>query len=340
MNKQSRPGPGVLTCGFAVLLAAITSVCAEQPITVEPFSQLAQARSFEFPARVVELQQADIAAETSGRIVEFSLQVGDSVARGQTLLRIECSRANTEKARAEAGLKRLQARRDLTEQQLQRAQSLVQSRSISREELDQRQTQLDADIASIEEQQAVLQLARQAVEDCVLKAPFSGVVTQKLSAAGAYASPGKPMLTLLQPDAVELELELPTRHVDDLVGADKIIFSSNGQEFALSLRRVLPRINTTSLQQQVRLAFTTTNRPPSGAYGLVQFDSARNYLPARLVVQRNGELGYFTVEANSAVFVPLPLAQEGQAVMLQVSDDPPVITAPLKTLQSGDPVKP
>jgi RND family efflux transporter MFP subunit len=321
------------------LLLTAAQANDEPLVTIQRFAELAKPRDLEFPASAVALRQVEVAAETSGRITRFSLQPGDTVRQGQALLRIDCSRAEIEQTRAEAGLKRLQASRDLTEQQLQRARTLVQSRSISRDELDQRETQLNADIASIEEQQALLKLAALAVEDCILRAPFSGVVVDKLNHAGGFASPGKPMLILLQTDSVEIHLELPSEYVDDLEQQPDIQFFDGQQRYDLRLRRVLPATNPVSLMRQAKLTVTDTIKPTIGSRGVVQFKSRDLFLPAAVIVQRDARFGVLTADNDRASFVELIGAREGIKAMAQMPADTLIITPPLNGLADQTPIR-
>lgn len=324
-----------LTTGL-ILLLIFQPVLAERFVIVKRFADIAQSRTLQFPATVINLQLADVATETSGRIISFSPEVGDDVATGQRILEIECKSARINRNRVKAGLKRLQANRQLTRQQLERAKRLNQSSSISREELDQRQTQLDADNASIEEQQALLESASQAVDDCILKAPFSGTVIEKMSSVGSYAQPGSPVVKLLKQDAVEVELEISPEQVPYLKRAPNISFEINKRSYPLKLRNILPTVNTSNFQQRCRLTFTGPQQPVGGSHGLVSFETRRNFLPSQYVQKRQGKFGVFIVKHNVAAFHALPNAEEGQSVAVELADDVLVISSHLQLLSDQE----
>ena len=326
-----------LALGLTLLLI-FQPVLAERPVTVKRFADIAQSRTLQFPATVINLQLANVAAEISGRIISFPPEVGDEITTGQRILEIECKSARINQNRVKAGLKRLQANRQLTRQQLERAKRLNKSSSISREELDQRQTQLDADNASIEEQQALLESASQAVDNCVLKAPFSGIVIEKMSSVGSYAQPGSPVVKLLKQDAIEVELEIPPQQVPHLKRASQLSFEINQQRYPLKLRKILPAVNTSNFQQRCRLAFIGPQQPVGGSLGLVRFETRRNYLPPQYVQKRQGKFGVFIVQNNVAAFHTLPNAEEGQSVAVQLADDALVISSHLQLLSDRESV--
>lgn len=324
------------------LLAALAfllqphAAMADTAVTIQTYQQLAQARTLQLPARVINLQLADIAAETSGRITAFNVRVGDRVQAGQMLAELDCTLARINQDRAEAALKRLQANRQLTRQQLERAKQLSSSRSISRDELEQRETQLQAANASIDEQQAVLASVSKSVGDCQIKAPFSGTVIERMSAAGAYATPGMPLIRLLQDEAVEVQLDIPAEWVSVLQQAASIDFELQGERYPLQLRSILPWINPDNLQQSVRLSFTSSLHPPGGSYGLVVFNTPRHFLPASVIQQRQGRFGIFIARDGRAVFQDIEQAEEGQSVNIELPPDTRVITSPLQLLQDQD----
>ncbi len=317
---------------FLGLLLVCSPVQAEREVTVAAFSTLAVAKQLQYPATVVNLQSAELAAEGRGRILAILAEVGDSVSQGQLLAKLECDAARIEERRAQAGLKRLQAARQLTRQQLERARSLASARSISQEELDQRQTQLNADRASIEEQQAVLEAARLQVGYCQISAPYSGTVIERLVSIGDYATPGLPLFELLQQDAVEIEAELPSSIVEQLRFAGDLQFLAGSQSYPLVLRSVLPVINAQSLQQPVRLRVTGDRKPPGGSFGRVLFDTPRHYLPSSYIQKRNGRFGVFAANNGRAVFIDLNHAEEGQAVATSLAGDTLIITSGLQHL--------
>ena len=318
--------------GFSFIPAAL----AERQVDTIRFADIAETRTLQFPATAINLQLAAIAAESSARITAFPVQVGDFIEQGKLLVELDCKSALINQTRIRAAIKQLTARRKLTEQQLERARRLSTSSSISREELDQRKTQLDADNASIEEQEANLQDARQNVEQCKVTAPFSGMVVEKLSATGSYATPGLTLLKLLKTDAVEVEMELPSKRIAELQQAGNIVFNSQANKYSLKIRSILPVVNRNSLQQLVRLSIHSPTLPPGGSFGLVQFESPAHFLPAAYVQKRNAVFGVFVVEDGKALFKILPDAEEAQSVATSLAPDTLIITSQLQLLQDQE----
>jgi multidrug efflux pump subunit AcrA (membrane-fusion protein) len=76
------------------------------------------------PAEVASLNQASIPAEVEGRLLELSARVGDRVAAGQPLARLDCRDHELRLRQAQAGLEAAAAAQRLAERQLVRVKSL------------------------------------------------------------------------------------------------------------------------------------------------------------------------------------------------------------------------
>lgn len=324
----------ILTGLFSVVLSL--PVLAAREVTALPFSEIAFSRTLAYPATVINLQQADVASETSGRIIQFDALTGDRVNQGQIVVTLDCQTSVNNKTRIEASIKQLKARKKLTEQQLKRATRLSQTSSISREELDQRKTQLEADKAGIEEQQALLATASQNVSHCQIRAPFDGLIIRKITSVGSYATPGSPQFTLLKPDALEVRLEIPPAKTDSLKQARSIVYETEGKSYPLAIRKILPLIDQLSHQQLVQLQFKSTELPPSGSYGLVKFDTAKHFIASHYIQKRDGKFGVFIVEDNKARFKLLENAQEGQSVTSNLSAETLIINDHLQLLSDNE----
>ena len=309
---------------------------ADREVSVTRFADIAFTKTLQYPASVINLQLADIAAETSGRIIDFPALVGDEVVKGQVVVKLDCTSALINKTRIKAGIKQLNAKRQLTRQQLKRARRLSSTSSISREELDQRETQLEADDASIEEQQALLEAARQSVDYCQIKAPFSGLILEKYTSTGSYATPAAPQFKLLQLNKVEVRLEIPLNIIQQLKQAKSITYQSAGFAYPLKIRKVLPVVDSSSNQQVVHLTITASTAPPGGSFGLINFDTKKNFIASKYIQKRDGQFGVFIIKQGKTKFNLLPDAQEGQSVQTELPSDTLIINDQLQLLNDDE----
>jgi len=138
-----------------------------------------------------------VAAETVGRVVELPADDGDRVVAGAVLARLEDTQARALLAQAEARDAGGRAALAQAERDLERGQSLAETRDISQGELDGLVLGRDTAEASQREASAALDLARERLEDTVIRAPFAGVVSARLVEMGSLLAVGSPVARIV-----------------------------------------------------------------------------------------------------------------------------------------------
>ena len=142
-------------------------------------------------------ESSDVAPESSGRVTETPVDVGQHVAKGAVLIRIQAvdanlrlqeSRAAVE--RAEANLKLAESQNSLAQTTAQRNEALLKGGLIPQTTADEARTQAETSAnsvlvarATVAQSRAQLALAEKAVNDVVVIAPFAGYVSARRVAA-------------------------------------------------------------------------------------------------------------------------------------------------------------
>jgi HlyD family secretion protein len=197
----------------------------------------------------IEADEIDISTKYAGRVYELMADIGDRVAPGQVVARMDTrdleqslskSVAQGRQAQraieeAQAMLTQQQAQKTLAEQELQRTQSLMKNGWATKELMDQRQQQFDAATAALAAAQARVLEAEHALEaaqhdaglykvqiaDNTLVAPKSGRIQYRLSNIGEVLAAGGKVFTMLDLTYVYMDLYLPTTEAGKVkVGAD------------------------------------------------------------------------------------------------------------------------
>jgi membrane fusion protein, multidrug efflux system len=122
---------------------------------------------------------------------------GDEVKEGAILVSLD---ARTDSAQ----LKALEAAARLAEQEYERFQTLFKQGSISRSELDRRQSERDQALATANAQ-------RERVAQKTIRAPFSGKLGIRQVDLGQYLNPGNAVVTLQQLNPIYVNFSLPER---------------------------------------------------------------------------------------------------------------------------------
>lgn len=166
-------------------------------------------------AQLVAQHDVEISSEVAAKIARLPLKEGDAFARGDLLVAFDCGLYQAQLAKAEATADA--ARR---EQEITGKLAALHSAGA----LDVAQAQ-----ARAKEAAADASYMRTMVGKCAIHAPFAGRVAKRDVAPFEYVTPGKPLLEILDADALEVKLIVPSKwlawlkpgvkftvHVDDL----------------------------------------------------------------------------------------------------------------------------
>ncbi|MEZ5285039.1 MAG: efflux RND transporter periplasmic adaptor subunit [Vicinamibacterales bacterium] len=158
--------------------------------------------------------------EASGRIVEVLADNGASVTRGQPLVRIRTaeSEPQLEQARSELGVAEAEVQEteavlaDLR-RQLVRTTTLAERGLVSRQEVDTRQSQVDAAEASVARAQAQVEAARALIAERsavqrqnVVRAPIAGRIGQRNAEVGMLVDAQTQLFIVGQLDRMRIEV--------------------------------------------------------------------------------------------------------------------------------------
>jgi RND family efflux transporter MFP subunit len=152
---------------------------------------------------VVARRQATVASKITAKMVELDIEEGDHVSANQVIARLDDSniRASLAQAAAQlnfarAGLEETQVNLANAQRDYDRQNSLLASHFVSQSAVDNAKTTLDALRAQLATQRRNVEVAERGVavagrnlDDTVIHAPFSGVVTVKAAQPGEIVSP-------------------------------------------------------------------------------------------------------------------------------------------------------
>jgi RND family efflux transporter MFP subunit len=321
-----------------LLILACVGASAEVTVTARPLEKLLSRPVRSAPARVESLNHSLLSAEITGRVLEIRVRVGDPVAEGDPLVRLDCRDHRSRLAAQQAVLRQVEIRRRLAVSQLRRARNLETERNISEEQLEQRETEVETLSAELAAQGEAVAQARLQVERCEVRSPFDAVVDQRIAQVGALATPGSPLVRVVEQSTREVAAQLTRAEVLEVQQAGRLELLLDGQRFPLRLRRLVPVVDARAQTQEARLTPESADLPP-GAAGRLQWEARRAELRADLVVRRDGRLGVFTIERDHARFHPLPHALEGQPVAVELAPETLVAVEGRQRLTDGEPVQ-
>lgn len=285
---------------------------APQPVRAATLSELALYPEKSAPGTVVSDNETVLRAEIAARVEAFPPRVGDVVAPGKLVARLDCRDYRLALTASRAQIDVLEARIGLAERKLERAQTLESRQSLAIEALDERRADLAVLTAELAAARARVRADEVAVGRCAIEAPFRAAVLTREAPLGSFVVVGDPVARVVDVERLELSALAPLADVDELAAARDLEFASGGRRYAVRLRSLVPAINTAARNRELRLEFTG-EKPLSGAAGRLVWRRTRPHVPGRALVRRGDALGIFVVEGGRARFVALPEAEAGRA---------------------------
>jgi len=152
-----------------------------------------------FPGTIEAATEVDLSFEVGGRLVEFPVQRGMKVAKGDVLGRIDPSNYENQVKNAEADLE--QARSSL-----ERIERALKVNAVSEQEASQAR-------AAVQKAEALLAIQRKALADTVLTASFAGRVSETYADAFDTVSPGRAVLKLQDIERLALAVSVPESYI-------------------------------------------------------------------------------------------------------------------------------
>jgi RND family efflux transporter MFP subunit len=295
---------------------------------------------------VVADEHADVAAETAGRVVGTPVERGTHVAQGAVLVRLSAIEADASLREARANAEQLEARLGLTtgqpfdptrvpealnarasldwaEADFNRIKALLDQKVVSQAEYDQKLTAVNAarqqyqaaqnaaqqSYRSLQAARARIDLASKAAADTVVRAPFSGIVSERLVGTGDYVSRGMKVATVVRIDPVRIELTVPEQYVSLVKPGQNVRLSVDAypeETFTAKVRFISPALKADQRALTVEaVAPNADGRLKPGLFATAFLQqtapAAALLVPASAVETVAGTSRVFVIAANNTV---------------------------------------
>jgi membrane fusion protein (multidrug efflux system) len=167
-------------------------------------------------------QRADVTADTQGKVINVMVDMGTKVKLGQPVVQLDVRSAALGANEAQANLAAAKAQKDLAEQECQRTEQLLKTGAITKSEYDRQMTQCASAREQVAAATARASMMSKSVADGLVRAPFDGVVSEKMISPGEWVAPGKALFTLVKDDPLKVELSVPEAAVDHVKEGEKV----------------------------------------------------------------------------------------------------------------------
>ncbi|CAN5716509.1 efflux RND transporter periplasmic adaptor subunit [soil metagenome] len=337
----------ILTCilGLGVSACGGKREEATAPADSRPVVAVRALQDFAAPAGgsaaadVIARNDSTLTAEVAAQVARIGADAGARVEAGRVLVELDPAdyRLALEQARAQAAAAR--SRAELAQARLLRGRRLNTEKYVSDDELAALEAEADAARAEARVREAGRAVAERELGKTRIRAPFDGVVLERMAQVGAAVVPGTPLLRIVDLAVPEVETRLQSAQATALERAGDAVLEAGGREWPLRLLRVADAVDATSRTRVARLAFTG-EAPAPGTSGTLRWTQQGGWrIPSDLLVRRGEAYGVFVGEDGRARFVPLPGAQPGRGAGTTLPGTSQLVIEGHQALQDGQSVR-
>lgn len=239
---------------------------------------------------------ATLRAELGGSITSLTVEVGQAVRRGQVLAVIDDAVAADQLRSARSGLVAAEHSAQVARRELDRARRLAAGGAMADRDVETAERALLAADAQLENTRAMLAGAEKQYERTRLRAPFDGIVSERLVSTGDVVQPGDPLFTVMDPSSMRLTGTVPVSALGMVAVGSPVDFDVSGyagRTFAGRVERINPVVDPGTRQVRLVIAIPNAGRDlVAGLYarGRVTTESRRALAVPMAVLDLRGSL--------------------------------------------------
>jgi RND family efflux transporter MFP subunit len=202
---------------------------------------------------VVSRNDARISAEVAGTLAWIA-EPGAAVKRGATIARIDPERLALTLRDNDAALRRFEAQLSLLATQRARLQTL--GNVVSQSQMDEAQSRERMAEQDVEQARVARDRARLDVNRASVRAPFDGIVAERLQQSGEYVAGGSPLLRLVNDRDLEVVARAPMTTADSVTAGATAKLIDGEHKADGTVRAVIPVGDERSRMVELRIALT------------------------------------------------------------------------------------
>ena len=259
---------------------------------------------------VVSKNNAKLAAEVSGRLVTL-VELGTEVNKGQIIAQLDDRTLRHELAEEQANVENTLAKLAFEQAEVKRQQALVAKNLISATQLDETISDRNIAQANLAAAKARVAKIKQNLAYTQLRAPFEGIVVERLSNQGEYVNAGTAIVRMVETANVEASLFAPLTAYQFLKNTKLLdVKSPLGVEQA-PIKTIIPVADERSHLMEVRLDMSAIDWPIGlNLKGAVPNGASKQVLAVprdALVLRRNSTSIFVIDEESRAQQVPVTI---------------------------------
>lgn len=249
-------------------------------------------------------REVKVNADIQGKVMEVMVDMGTVVRKGQPLIQLDNALLKLQREAAEVQIESL-------EKDVARFKILVEADAIQEVQLEK----AEQGLKSAKIQRATLQ---EQIARTTIKAPFDGVITMKMTEAGAFAAPGVPLLQLTEIQQLRFTINVPESDID-IFETNKVytVFPDNypNQNLEGKIIAIGSKANPASgFPVQFQVENTENQQIKAGMFGKVIIEKSSEgeglYIPVSIIQGNEEDAAVYVVKDGRAVLQKISIANK------------------------------
>ncbi|MEL7564768.1 MAG: efflux RND transporter periplasmic adaptor subunit [Dehalobacterium sp.] len=358
MLDKKRKFLAVLLLGMSLIIFAGCGSQEEEATTAQPeeepaalvevgkvvkgnISSMSQANG-----KIVADLEVSIIPKMAGKVAEVNFAVGDTVHKGDVIIRLESSELEAQLKQAQAALTMAQANYDNAVANLERTKSLFEQGAASKQQLDAAQTMVAT--GNPASAAASVEYIKAQLANTVVKSPVTGIVSSRSIEVGEIAAQ-MAVMTIVNIDQVKVDTYVLENEVNKLKIGQKVdvVVSALGEEpFAGTIDTISPAADGQSNTFPVTIKIPNAEhklKPGMFAEINISLETKNGVLllPKQALMESGNKKSVFAVQDNKAVETEITTGVEDGAqieVLSGLKEGDQVVLTGQNKLQTNTPV--
>jgi len=268
--------------------------------------------SIPYSGSVISTRSAKVSTKIMGEIIEMDLEIGDSVQKGDQLMRIRSEQLTGQKERILANMDEANAALNNAKINFDRIEALYNQESATEKEFDDMKTELSMAEARVEALQGSLKEVEELIDYTKLVAPFDATVAARMADVGDMANPGQPLLQLNETGRFKIRITVSEQDISRFNEGDSALFSVPSAGIVNAEATVLAvNMNGSAASRQFDVELTPVQQEISEQLNAGQFTSVMlKYdseplisVKSNAIVHKGQLTGLYTVNDNDQILL-------------------------------------
>lgn len=247
--KPSRLLPIALLAGLAMPAFAQQPA---SPVRTEEVKQTLFTPTVDIVGTVHSRHNVQLTAGVDGRL-DWVVEPGTMLNKGDVVARIDQLPLQLQQAEQQAEIKRAQINQQYLKRELARLAELRKTNVASVFEYDQTKSQYELAGTELEIARLRLKQIEDQLQRASVKAPFDGVITERLREAGADVNRSEILVRMLDTENLEGRVFVPVKYLPFVRSARQVDVSSDNATFTADVKAIIPAADTRSQSFELRV---------------------------------------------------------------------------------------